>query len=93
MILQDKYRHLLLSSGGNMILTDIVDNLFKSPAISIPIVADRYSVSKQTARNYVLSLEKMEILVDSKISSRPKWYISPAILLLAYEDVTEDDAI
>lgn len=90
--LQDNYKKMLLSSGGNMILTDIVDNLFKVPAISIPIVANRYNVSKQTARNYVLSLEKMKIVVDSNFSQRPKWYFAPSIMLLAYEDVKNEGA-
>lgn len=88
--LQEEYKQKLLSHGGPVVLNDIVDNLFKSPAISIPFVADKYGVSKQTARNYIIRLEDVGILVDLKVSRRPKLYVAPSIILVAYEDLTDE---
>ena len=87
--LRDKYINLISQCGGNIRLNTLIDRLFAIPAITIPQLSDMLNVTYPTARNNLNLLTKMDILIESDFSQRPKSFLSPEIINIAYSDFTD----
>jgi Fic family protein len=85
-LLRNKYHHFISQCGGNARLNTLIDRLFKIPAITIPQLSDMLGVSYPTAKNDLNMLTEMNILQVTNINQRPKVYISPEIIDIAYGD-------
>jgi len=87
--LREKYLSSVANCKGSIRLHGIIEKLFKSPAVTIPQIADIFNITYPTARNDIDLLMKANILVESRFSSRPKIFLSPEIIDIAYSDLTE----
>lgn len=87
--LRDKYINLLSQCGGNIRLNTLIDRLFEAPAITIPQLAEILKVTYPTARSDLKLLTKMNILIESDFSQRPKVFLSPEIIDIAYSDFSD----
>ena len=81
--IRDNFKELVEGSGEVPI--QIVDRLFEFPILSIPAVADRYSVTYPTAKSYVQKLVKRKILIEVE-DVHPKLYYSPQIMHIAHSE-------
>jgi Fic family protein len=84
--LQTQYRERLVKSGGHIRLTQLIDHLFESPAITIPQLATMCSISYPTARADIERLTSIGILIESDMVERPKIYFASEILDIAFND-------
>lgn len=87
--LKDQYSKHISQCHGNTRLNTLVDRLFEVPAITIPQVKELLNVSYPTAKNDIDLLVKMNILTESKAKQRPKIFLSPEIINIAFGDVTD----
>ncbi|MEM9220089.1 MAG: Fic family protein [Cyanobacteria bacterium P01_F01_bin.150] len=84
--LRKQYTDLLNQTGGTIRLSQIIDYLFESPAITVSQSAMMCNVGYNTARTDIDRLVKAQILVESDIQARPKIYFASQILNIAYVD-------
>lgn len=87
--LRDRYINLISQCGGNIRLNTLIDRLFEVPAVTIPQLSDILNVTYPTARKDLKLLTKMDILTESDFSQRPKVFLSPKIISIAYSDFTD----
>lgn len=87
--LRDRYINLISQCGGNIRLNTLIDRLFEVPAVTIPQLSDILNVTYPTARKDLKLLTKMDILTESDFSQRPKVFLSPEIISIAYSDFTD----
>jgi len=74
-IVRQDFRQRILDAAGSARLMTIVDELFVSPVISIPRIAEAVSVTYTAARNMVDRLLELEILDEVDGTSNPKLFI------------------
>jgi Fic family protein len=86
--LRNQYmQQLIKHAGGNVRLNRIIDYLFgTSPAITIAQVKHLCEITSPTATADINRLVNVGILVESKISARPKIYIAPQIFKIIFDD-------
>jgi Fic family protein len=87
--LQIHYHQIIHDKGGNVRLIKIVDDLFESPVVTIPYLAMKHGVSKQTARNDIHYLADNDILTRTDFSKIPITFLAPDIIKIAYSDEIE----
>jgi Fic family protein len=87
--LRDEYLRNISTCGGSIRLHKIIEKLFESPAITIPIIAKMFDTSYPTAKSDIELLIKHNILVQSDSEVRPKIFLSPEIIRVAYRDSYE----
>lgn len=75
------------TTSGSGRLHQIVDGLFQTPMVTIPIVRDEMDVSYPTAKGDVEHLVNSGILAPLDVQSRPKVFYAPAIFSIAYKDL------
>ena len=63
----------------------IIDQLFRDPLITIPIIAQSFSISYPSAQKDIERLVEAGILKEL-LSLRPKTFFSPAIVNIAYSE-------
>jgi Fic family protein len=83
--MQQDFRHRLDSVGGNLKLVSIIDNLFRSPVITIPWVTARYNVTYPTARKWIESLIRVGIIQEMEIIGRTKTFVCQSIIDIVYQ--------
>jgi Fic family protein len=86
--LRDDYLNRVSSCGGNIRLNKVIDKLFESPAITVPIVSSMLSITYPTAKADVDILIRCDILSPSSLEGRPKVFLSPGIINIAYSDAS-----
>lgn len=84
--IKDKYLSLVAGSGGSARLHSIVENLFNSTAITIPMVTEMVSVSYPTARSDINKLVELNILRCLDGKRRPNVYYANEIVDIAYTE-------
>lgn len=88
--LRDKYKQICLDRGCSIRLTEIIDRLFTTPIITIPRVADMFSISYPTARADIHDLINTGILTESTTQKRPKAYFASEVMDYAYSEFPID---
>lgn len=88
--LRDQYLQRISSCGGSIRLHKIIEKLLESPAITIPIVSEMLKISYPTAKSDIDILINNNILVPSEIDQRPKIFLSPEVIKVAYSDSYEE---
>jgi Fic family protein len=88
--LRDQYLRSISDCGGSIRLHQIIENLFESPIVTIPRVMQKLNISYPTAKADINLLQKYNILVPSNLESRPKVFVSPEIIKVAYSDYYEE---
>lgn len=83
--IQQDFKSRLSEVGGNLSLLAIVDDLFRVPVLNAPFVAEKYGVSYPTARSYIDTLVRADIVTEWPHKSRPKTFVCPRILDIIYE--------
>lgn len=83
--LRNKFRAMLSRSGGSARYVTIVDELFLSPIVTIPKIAELLSITYPAAKNAVARLRELGILAESPSHSNPKRFVCWPII-----DVSED---
>lgn len=80
--LHNSYRELAHSQSASTAPARIVDLLFEFPLVNTSIVVERLGLSRHTARNNLLRLEKLGILqrTSSSHDRRVQWYLAAEIL-------------
>lgn len=89
--LRDTYLNRITGCKGSIRLHKIIDKLFESPAVSIPQITKMFDITYPTANNDINLLIKQNILVKGSLSSRPKIFLSPEIINIAYRDIEIDN--
>lgn len=75
--------------GGSHRLGMIVDELFVSPVVQIPHLADEYGVAYNTAKADVERLVEVEILVELS-EMRQRTFLAPQVLEATFADEPEE---
>jgi Fic family protein len=81
--LRQDYRNRISDSKGSARMMTIVDELFISPVISIPQVAERINVTYPAAKMIVDRLLGLGILAELETTSNPKFFFSKQIVDLS----------
>jgi Fic family protein len=84
--LRHSYLSRIAECSANIRLHKIIENLFEIPAITIPQVSKMLEISYPTAGSYITLLVNQKILIQSKHSNRPKVFLAPEIMNIAYKD-------
>ncbi len=87
--LREKYLQTVSGCGGSIRLRTIIEKLFESPYVTVPHVAKMLSITYPTARADIDILLKCDILAQSNVEVRPKVFLSPEIMRVAYSDTVE----
>lgn len=77
-VLLDSYCKKVMKAPGP--LQQIIEDLFTLPVVSAESISKKYSVSHQTAMNYIRRLEKETILDDSIKNGREMMFVATALL-------------
>ena len=85
--LRETYLNKIANCKGSIRLHKIIDKLFESPAVSIPQISKMFDITYPTASNDIKLLVKQNILVKGNFTSRPKIFLSPEIINIAYRDI------
>jgi Fic family protein len=67
-------------------LQQIVVSLMSSPMTTIPALAKQFKVTFPTAQQDVRKLINLEILEESRRSSKPQYYIAPEFFQVTYSE-------
>ena len=89
--LRETYLNRIVNCKGSIRLHKIIDKLFESPAVTVPQISKIFDITYPTARNDIDILCKQNILVKGSYSSRPKVFLSPEIINIAYRDIELGD--
>lgn len=84
--LRDDFSRRVSESGGSARLTRIVEALFTSPLTTIPQAAALTEVSYPTAKNDIERLVGLGILIEGPAARAPRYFYSPELFKIAYED-------
>jgi Fic family protein len=77
--LQQDYKNRIKSVSRSINLASIIDFLFRSQVISIPLIADHLGVQYRSAQLNVEALQKVNILKEMEMTSNPKYFIAHEI--------------
>ena len=72
--------------GAPNITSEVVDELFRNPIITIPKVQEKFDVSYHTANKAIHTLENEGILEEKTPKQRPKKFICKEVLDVVYSD-------
>jgi len=89
--LRDAYLSKIADCKGSIRLHKIIEKLFESPAVTIPQIAKMFEITYPTACSDIELLSKQNILVKGSYSSRPKVFLSPEIINIAFKDMDLDN--
>ncbi len=84
--LRDDFSCRVSESGGSARLTRIVEALFTSPLTTIPQAAALTEVSYPTAKSDIERLVGLGILIEGPAARVPRYFYSPELFKIAYED-------
>lgn len=85
--LRETYLNKITGCNVSIRLHKIIDKLFESPAVSIPQISRMFNITYPTASHDIDILLKHGILIKGKFISRPKIFLSPEIIQIAYKDI------
>lgn len=83
--IRNDFHSRLTSSGGPLRLASIVDNLFRIPIVTAPLIQQRYDVKAPTAHNDLARLVRADIVRETVPQQRPRAYFCPEILNVIYD--------
>lgn len=90
--LKDEYERSVVNGGASSLrFHRTIEQLFKFPIISIPFLAQIHSTTYPTAKADIDFLIKVGILEQIEVDRRPKIYLAPKIIDLAYGESDEND--
>jgi Fic family protein len=69
----------------------IIEHLFTSPVVTIPILASRYDINYRTAQSDIMRLVQVGILTEIE-NARPRTFFSREIMGIAYSENSIDEA-
>jgi Fic family protein len=79
--LHEKYRARIQRARASALLARIVDGLFEVPAVTIPYIQQRLSISYNSAKKHVAKLVEYQILQPSSDENdRPKFFFANEII-------------
>lgn len=78
--LEEDFRTRLVGSGRSPNLARIVDDLFRQPVVTIPVVAQRLGVTYRAAQLNIESLTRAGVLSEIPGTSHPKFFRAKEIL-------------
>ena len=84
LLLATSFKERVISLGGSWRLQSIVDQLFITPVVQIPYLAERHEVSYHTAKADVEKLLSVGVLEEFSDASQ-KTYFSPDVLHITYQ--------
>jgi Fic family protein len=84
--LRDDFSRRVSESGGNARLSRIVEALFTSPLTTIPQAAALTEVTYPTAKSDVERLVGLGIVIEGPTARTPRYFYSPELFRIAYED-------
>lgn len=73
-------------SGGNARLQTLIEKLFESPLLTVPQARSVTNVTYPTARADMDRLVALSILLEGPEDAYPKYFFSPEILNIAYQE-------
>ena len=84
--LRDEFKKEASDEGVPEVATEVVDELFNNPMITIPKVENKFDVSYQTAHKTIHKLEEKNVLEEMNPDQRPKKFMCRKILDVVYSD-------
>jgi Fic family protein len=78
--LWDDYTKKVQSARASALATKLVDDLFESPAITVPQAAKRLNITFRSAQNHIDNLANLGILKEATGRQRNRIYIAPGII-------------
>lgn len=87
--LRQEFRSNIAEVGGSARYMTLVDELFTTPVVSIPDVAQKLSVTYPAAKNAVERMEALGILQPIERSSNPKRFICWRVVGLSEEHAAQ----
>lgn len=85
--LKEKYSKLLIKEKENVRLNKLIEMLFEYPVFTITQVSRWLNVTYPTARNDVMKLIKLKLIMKSDIiHGKSKFYLAPKVLEVAYTE-------
>lgn len=89
--LKEEYSRRIFNENENARLNKLIEMLFEYPVFTIPQVSSWLNVTYPTARNDVMKLIKLELIIKSDIThAQSKIYLAPKILSIAYTEHFDD---
>ena len=76
--LQQIWRTILAQAGSPTRVLAIIDSLFESPFVSVPLIRRTLNVSCPTAQGYVRRLVSAGILSPLANTAQPQWHLAGA---------------
>lgn len=91
LLLKEEYSNLLIKEKENVRLNKLIEMLFEYPVFTIPQVSRWLNVTYPTARNDVMKLIKLKLIIKSDLThGQSKFYLAPKILNIAYTEYFEE---
>lgn len=85
--LKEEYSNIITNENENVRLNKLIEMLFEYPVFTIPQVTKWLNVTYPTARNDVIKLIKLKLIVKSEIThGQSTFYLAPKILNIAYTE-------
>lgn len=78
--LRNTYRLQLQGARASALLIATIDDLFKYPAVTIPLLKDTLGVTYRSAQQITMKLENYGILVEATGQARNRIFLAPAII-------------
>lgn len=78
--LQADYRGRIQQARSSALLARLIDLLFESPAITVPIASEKLQIAYNAAKNNIARLIHHGILAEAPIQERPKVFWAPEII-------------
>lgn len=87
--LKIKYTQIITDCGGSIRIPKIIDRLLQSPVITVPRIVEMLEITYPTAKADIDTLVKCGILVMSDMKVRPRLFVAPEIIQVAYGDFND----
>ncbi len=88
--LQENWHQKMAVPGASALALRLVDSLFESPILTIPMAAGRLGVTYPTAKNHVEALERTGILSLVQGTTYPKVYLAREVIDLTQGEPRRD---
>lgn len=84
--LRNHYHTQTGQTGASARLHPLIEGLFEAPMITVPQVAERLNISYPTAKADIDHLVQLGVLLPGRKDTRPKYFIAPEIMEVAYRE-------
>jgi len=81
-----EYASRITSKRTSVLQRKLIDQLFMTPAVTVPQVRELLHVSDTAARNHIAAIKDLGILVDGPLRGHTRYYLASEVLRTASGD-------